>query len=185
MYGIDPRLERSIGYTIIHELRQGKPFRRAGGGKFVHVDDVAAAVCAIVGNPDAAGRPYNLADCYARWSDWAAMAAGLMGIEADIDASSAPASKNSFSKDAARSLGVNLDRGHEGIRAHLRALIGAISGSPGAICRIASSSVFARSTMASARACANSSFARAGRRSRPARAAASSRSIASAARYLS
>jgi dihydroflavonol-4-reductase len=128
VYGIDPKLERSIGYTIIDDLRQGKPFRRAGGGKFVHVESVAHAVCAIVGNPEAAGRPYNLADCYARWSDWAAMAAELMGIDADIDSSSPSSSKNVFSKDAARSLGVNLDRGHEGIREHLRELIAAMSG---------------------------------------------------------
>jgi nucleoside-diphosphate-sugar epimerase len=123
VYGLDPKLDRSIGWTIIQDLRHGRPFRRAGGGKFVHVDDVAAAACAIVGNPAAAGRPYNLADCYARWSDWAAMAAEILGIEADIDDSSPAASKNAFSKDAARSLGVALDRGHEGIRAHLRGLI--------------------------------------------------------------
>ncbi len=126
VYGIDPRLERSIGYTIVDDLRKGKPVRRAGGGKFVHVDDVAAAVVAIVGNPGAAGRPFNLADCYARWSDWATMAAAIMGIDANIDDSSPPSPKNVFSKDAARSLGVNLDRGHEGIRAHLRELIAAM-----------------------------------------------------------
>jgi nucleoside-diphosphate-sugar epimerase len=126
VYGIDPRLERSIGYTIVEELRRGRAIRRAGGGKFVHVEDVAAAACAAVGNPEASGRPYNLADCYARWSDWAAMAAALLGIEAAIDFSSPPSPKNVFSKQAARSLGVNLDRGHEGIREHLRALIAAM-----------------------------------------------------------
>ena len=33
VYGIDPNLERSIGYPIVGDIRAGKPFRRAGGGK--------------------------------------------------------------------------------------------------------------------------------------------------------
>ncbi len=123
VYGIDPKLERSIGHPIIAELKAGQPYGRAGGGKFVHVEDVAAVITAIVGNPDAAGRPYNLVDCYARWADWAMMAAQELGVEVDIDASSPEHPANEFSKEAARSLGVSLDRGHEGIREHLRELI--------------------------------------------------------------
>jgi nucleoside-diphosphate-sugar epimerase len=123
VYGLDPRLARSIGYTIIREVRGGGPFARAGGGKFVHVEDVAALTAATVGNPDAAGRAYNLADCYARWADWARMTADLLDVEVEIDLSSPAASKNAFTKDAARALGVDLDRGHDGIREHLRELI--------------------------------------------------------------
>ena len=121
--GIDPNLQRSIGHTIIDSIRSGKPFHRLGGGKFVHVEDVAAAVVATVGNPDAAGKVYNLADCYARWADWALMAGELLGLEVEIDTSSPPQPKNTFAKDAARSLGVELDRDHDGIREHLRELI--------------------------------------------------------------
>ncbi len=124
VYGIDPRLDRSIGFPIIRDLRAGKPFRRAGGGKFVHVTDVAAAVTAAVGNPESAGRVYNLVDCYARWADWAVLAAELLGVETAIDTTSPARPANTFLKDAARSLGVPLDRGHDGIRGHLRELIG-------------------------------------------------------------
>lgn len=123
VYGIDPKLQRSIGHTIIETIRSGKPFGRLGGGKFVHVEDVAAAVVATVGNSDAAGKVYNLADCYARWADWALMAGELLGIEVEIDTSSSPHPKNTFTKEAARSLGVELDRGHDGIREHLHELI--------------------------------------------------------------
>jgi len=123
VYGIDPSLERSHGYKVIEKLKRGENPSKPGGGKFVHVDDVAAAIVATVGNPGAAGKPYNLVDCYARWPDWAAIAAELLGVKADIDFSSPPQPKNMFTKDAARSLGVNLDRGHEGIREHLRELI--------------------------------------------------------------
>lgn len=61
-------------------------------------------------------------DCYARHADWAAMAADALGIDAEIDRSSPERPRNSFSKDAARSLGVTLDRGHQGIRTHLQEL---------------------------------------------------------------
>jgi hypothetical protein len=62
-------------------------------------------------------------DCYARWADWAAITAELLGVEADIDMSSPDHPVNEFSKEAVRKLGVMLDRGHDGIREHLAALI--------------------------------------------------------------
>jgi len=123
VYGIDPDLKRSIGYPIIGDIRDGKPYTRAGGGKFVHVEDVAAAVTAAVGNPDSAGKAYNLVDCYARWADWAVITADLLGVDADIDTSSPDHPVNQFSKAEAGSLGVNLDRGHDGIRDHIAKLI--------------------------------------------------------------
>ncbi|MCI0364295.1 MAG: NAD(P)-dependent oxidoreductase [Phycisphaerales bacterium] len=123
VYGIDPVLDRSHGYTLVQKLMRGENVNKPGGGKFVHVDDVAAALTACVGHSSVAGQPYNLVDCYARWSDWAQMAAQLLGVKAQIDMSSPPQPKNIFAKDAARSLGVALDRGHKGIEDHLRELI--------------------------------------------------------------
>jgi dTDP-glucose 4,6-dehydratase len=123
VYGLDPQIDRSIGYPIVQSIRAGQPYSRAGGGKFVHVDDVAAAVTAIVGNASASGRTFNLVDCYARWADWAAIIASELGITVAIDESSPPRPKNEFSKDAAQSLGVQFNRGHEGIRQYVRELI--------------------------------------------------------------
>jgi nucleoside-diphosphate-sugar epimerase len=127
VYGLDPDLARSHGHAIIEELRKTKAYCKPGGGKFVHVDDVVRAVVATVGNPDAAGKPYNLVDCYARWADLATMAADILGLSCDIDLSSPPQPLNTFTKDAAQSLGVKLDRGHDGIREHLRKLIAAMT----------------------------------------------------------
>ncbi|GJM19790.1 MAG: UDP-glucose 4-epimerase GalE [Phycisphaeraceae bacterium] len=124
VYGIDPDLSRSIGHPIVKKVRAGQRVDRAGGGKFVHVDDVAGAITAIVGNDAASGHVYNLADCYARWGDFALWAANILGVEADVDLSSPAEPKNVFAKDAAASLGVPLDRGHAGLRAHLSELIG-------------------------------------------------------------
>jgi nucleoside-diphosphate-sugar epimerase len=126
VYGLDPALERSHGFSLIQKIRRGERIDKPGGGKFVHVDDVAAAIAACVGNADSAGKAYNLVDCYARWADWAALAAQLLDIDADIDFSSPPQPKNVFAKDAAESLGVSLNRGHEGIREALRELISAM-----------------------------------------------------------
>ena len=123
VYGIDPDLKRSHGHALIEKIRRSEPANKPGGGKFVHVDDVAAAIVATVDNPDAAGRPYNLVDCYARWADWAKMACEELGVNVPIDFSSPANPVNTFTKDAARSLGVQLDRGQDGIRAHLRELI--------------------------------------------------------------
>jgi len=126
VYGIDPDLSRSIGHPIIETVRRGERYERSGGGKFVHVDDVAAATVAALEKPEAAGRAFNLADCYARWGDLALMAADLLDVAPDVDLSSPERPRNTFTKDAARELGVPLDRGHDGIRTHLRRLIEAM-----------------------------------------------------------
>jgi nucleoside-diphosphate-sugar epimerase len=122
VYGIDPDLPRSHGYDELRQLARGEPIRNPGGGTWVHVDDVAAAVVAVIGNPAASGRPFNMVDCYARYADWAALAADVLGVKADIDASSPEQPKNTFTKDAVQSLGVRMDRGRAGIREHLKQL---------------------------------------------------------------
>ena len=123
VYGVDPKLERSIGWPIIESLRRGEPYSRKGGGKYVHVEDVAAATVACIDNPRASPKVYNLVDCYARWCDWATMAAEILGIDAEIDTSSPSAPKNTFdTTDVTNDLGVAMNRGHEGIRTHLAEL---------------------------------------------------------------
>ena len=128
VYGIDPRLERSIGAPIITSLRRDGAYARAGGGKFVHVDDVAAATLAALQQNSGV---YHLADCYARWGDVAVMAADLLGITADIDLTSPEKPRNTFMTDDVRhDLGVALERGHAGIRTHLAHLIDVMAASP-------------------------------------------------------
>ncbi len=121
VYGIDPLLNRSIGAPIITALRRDGTYTRAGGGKFVHVDDVAAATLAALKKTCGV---YHLADCYARWGDLAVMAADLLSITADIDLTSPEKPRNMFmTDDVQHDLGVSLDRGHAGIRTHLAHLI--------------------------------------------------------------
>ena len=125
VYGIDRQIERSHGYEIIQTLRRTGRFDRPGGGKFVHVRDVAATVAACMEQEQANGQIYNLVDCYARWGDWAKLAARELGLpDAQIDLSSPPQPRNTFVTDNVQALGVPLNRGHEGIAEHLRELVG-------------------------------------------------------------
>ena len=129
VYGIDPTLERSHGYTLFDKLRRGEDLTKPGGGKFVHVEDVAQATVAAIGNAAAYGQPFNLVDCYARWADWAQMACDLLEADVQIDTTSPAEAKNTFLKDKVREvLGVKLDRGHEGIRDHLTELCSLMPG---------------------------------------------------------
>ncbi len=127
VYGVDPRLERSHGYQVIEKMKRGeRVFSKPGGGKFIHVDDVAEAAARCLNNPAAAGRPFNLVDCYARWADWALMAAEALGIadQVQIDLSSPTQPQNSFDTTALKeALGFAPNRGHAGIRAVLDELI--------------------------------------------------------------
>ena len=125
VYGLDPRLDRSHGYALVRKIVNGQPVTRKGGGKFVHVEDVAAMALAAVEQPDrVSGRCFNLVDCYARWADWATMASAILDAGIDIDMESPEHPANTFSREAARELGVRLDRGHAGIREYLEQLIG-------------------------------------------------------------
>lgn len=123
VYGIDPKPERTIGWPIVDRLRDTGRFRRPGGGKFVRVDDVAAATLGALEQPEAAGRVYNLVDCSARWCDIAGWIAEELGLEAEIDRSSPAEPRNRFDVAAARSLGARLDHGHAGLREHVRQLV--------------------------------------------------------------
>jgi nucleoside-diphosphate-sugar epimerase len=124
VYGIDPNLKRSIGWPIVQTIQAGKPYTKLGGGKFVHVDDVAAATIACIANPKASPNVYNLVDCYARWADWALLAAEGIGCEVEIDQSSPEAPKNTFiTTNVANDLGVMLNRGTDGIRKQIQDLI--------------------------------------------------------------
>ena len=129
VYGIDPDLSRSHGHALIEKIKQGQNIDKAGGGKFVHVEDVARAAVAPLENDAVQAEVVNLVDCYARWGDWGVMAKELLGADVHVDLTSPDAPKNKFSKDIAKSLFKGgapsdfLERGHEGIRAHLEQLI--------------------------------------------------------------
>ena len=126
VYGIDPNLKRTIGYPIVQSLREGKPYTKLGGGKFVNVEDVAEATIACIGNPKASPRVYNLVNCYARWADWASIANEELGSNIEIDMSSPDAPINTFDTSyVTDDLGVEVHRGMDDIRKAVKELVDA------------------------------------------------------------
>ncbi|MDG2053611.1 MAG: NAD(P)-dependent oxidoreductase [Phycisphaerales bacterium] len=123
VYGIDPSPSRTIGHPIVKAMAKDGEYQRNGGGKFVHVEDVASVVVKSIGNPEANGHIFNMADCYARWSDWAQLIAEELDLPQSPEHKSPAQSANIFCKKATRQLGVSMSRGIEGIREHVRELI--------------------------------------------------------------
>ncbi|MAB83722.1 MAG: hypothetical protein CMJ24_09865 [Phycisphaerae bacterium] len=124
VYGQDPRIQRTIGYPILRAVSGGKPFERAGGGKFIHVEDVASATLAAADRRDGEPGIYHLAELYARWCDWAELACELLDTRVEIDRSSPEHPKNQFELTQLEDrLGIRLDRGLDGIREHLAELL--------------------------------------------------------------
>ncbi len=122
VYGQDPRIERTIGYPILRDIARGKAYERKGGGKFIHVDDVASATLAAA---DRSGQPpvlLHLAELYARWCDWADIACELLDTTVPVDRSSPQQPSNNFDLGELADAGVTLSRGMDGIREHLATL---------------------------------------------------------------
>lgn len=131
VYGLDPNHKRSIGWKMIKHLLAGQPFPRKGGGKFVHVDDVAACINAAATSTSEDLRIHHLADCYARWSDWTAMATDALSLDMKAHHDMPPMPRNMFeTDDVQRDLDVSMCRGHDGIRAHIDDIISVQRGSP-------------------------------------------------------
>lgn len=132
VYGVEPvRLARSWGYKMVRKLHDGgsvTPENFPGGGKWVHVDDVALATVRAIERQDASGRVFNLADCYAKFTTLAQFAAEAMGLEPDrVEVDSSPPAQNQFVKNACRDiLGVPLDRGETGLRRYMADLVEAV-----------------------------------------------------------
>jgi dihydroflavonol-4-reductase len=123
VYGPDPVLERSRGHDLIRAIRLGEPVTCRGWGRYVHIEDVAAAAAAVVEKP---GGAYDLIDCYAQDRDWAELAAEVLGMKAEIHTADRVTPRGELTGDAARSLGPGFDRGLEGIRRHLAELAAAM-----------------------------------------------------------
>ena len=130
VYGIDPTIERSRGHEFLGALRADKPITQKGGGKFVHVEDVAIATVNALSRDAVLAMPVNLVDCYARWGDVAQMGREILGSSSEIDLSSPETPKNTFSKELALTLAPEdehgthfMNRGHDGLRAHMKELI--------------------------------------------------------------
>jgi len=131
VYGVDPNHARSVGWPMVEKLLAGEAWGRRGGGKFVHVDDVAACMVAAAESTHSGGRIHHLTDCYARWSDWEAIAAEQLGLDPTVEHLDPPAPRNMFETESVtKDLHVNLNRGMDGIASHIAAMIELQRGTP-------------------------------------------------------
>ncbi len=126
VYGPDPTGNHLHTMPVFEAVKKGAPYLRQGGGKFIHVDDVARATVAAVERDDASGEAFNLVDCYARYADLARFASEATGTSIEVDESSPAQPENEFDMTNARRLVPDhaefLNRGHAGLRAHFRDL---------------------------------------------------------------
>ncbi|MDN3515899.1 MAG: NAD(P)-dependent oxidoreductase [Candidatus Brocadia sp.] len=121
IYGINPHLAHSAWYNIIKDVKHEVNVEVSGGGKVVHVEDVARAMDLVISNKDASGKIYNLADFYIDNMSVARMAKDLCASESNI--SGTPRQPvHTIDNTQSKVLGVRY-AGIEGLRGYIQELI--------------------------------------------------------------
>jgi nucleoside-diphosphate-sugar epimerase len=121
IYGIDPELAHSEWYDLIQNIKNGVDVEVVGGGKVVHVTDVAHAIDSAIDNKDAFGKVYNLVDFYVDNMTIAKMAKEICDSKSKI--SGVPKQpKNTIDNTESKKLGVRY-AGDEGLRQYIQDLI--------------------------------------------------------------
>ncbi len=121
IYGINPHLAHAAWYNIIKDIKHGINVEVSGGGKIVHVEDVALAVDLAIGNKEASGKIYNLVDFYVDNMSIARMAKEVCASQSNI--SGTPKQPiHTIDNAQSKALGVRY-AGMEGLKRYLQELI--------------------------------------------------------------
>ena len=121
IYGIDPSLAHSEWYDLIKNIKNGVDVEVVGGGKIVHVTDVAHAIALAIDNKDAFGKVYNLVDFYVDNMTIAKIAKEICGSKSNI--SGVPKQPiNTIDNTESKILGVHY-AGAEGLRQYIQELV--------------------------------------------------------------
>ena len=121
IYGIDPNLAHSEWYDLIKNIKNGVDVDVVGGGKIVHVEDVAHAIDSAIDNKDTFGKVYNLSDFYIDNMSIAEMAKEICGSKSKINGTPKQP-KNSIDNTESKKLGVMYAE-TEGLRQYIKKLI--------------------------------------------------------------
>ena len=121
IYGINPHLAHSAWYNIVKDIKHGINVEVSGGGKVVHVEDVAQAVDLAIGNKEASGKIYNLVDFYVDNMTLAGIARELCGSRSIICGTSKQPI-HTIDNTQSRALGVRY-AGMEGLKGYIQELI--------------------------------------------------------------
>ncbi len=121
IYGVHPKIEKTVWRSILEDVRAGKTFESTFGGDVVAVQDVAAALVAAVGNPKAYGEVFNLSDMFMYNQEVANLAREVTGSSAKIIEHSLP-KPLPIDSQKVKALGVDVRRGLDGVRQYLTEL---------------------------------------------------------------
>ena len=84
IYGVDSPLERSRWFKMVQDICDGEPVVADGGGKLVHVADVARAIRLLLGTEGTAGECYSCCEGYFANLDVAQRIKNLAGSDSKI-----------------------------------------------------------------------------------------------------
>lgn len=129
VYGVAPDVRQSRWIDLVDAVKAGKPVSTPAGGKIVHVEDVAFALAAAMGDETVAGQFYNLVDCHMYWQVAAEIARQITGSSSIIEDRKGSGPKNTYDTAAAVAFfdrhnnPLGLRRGMDGVRQYVTQLI--------------------------------------------------------------
>jgi nucleoside-diphosphate-sugar epimerase len=129
MYGLNPKLKKSLWFDLVKTVRDGGEVSTNTTGLLVHVEDVAEALALAVGDESVAGQFYNLVDCGLEWQEAAVITKSLTGSAARIQERPSGAAQQPFNPAKAIAFfdqhgnGTALRRGREGVTQYLATLL--------------------------------------------------------------
>lgn len=129
MYGLNPKLQKSLWFDLVKTIREGGEVSTDADGLLVHVEDVAEALALAVGDESVAGQFYNLVDCGMEWQEAADITRALSESAAVIQDRPSRRTQQPFNPAKAVAFfdqhgnGKALRRGREGVAQYLAALL--------------------------------------------------------------
>ncbi len=129
MYGLNPKLQKSLWFDLVKTIREGGEVSTDAEGLLVHVEDVAEALALAVGDESVAGQFYNLVDCGLEWQEAAEITRALSESPAVIQERPSRRTQQPFKPAKAVAFfdqhgdGKALRRGREGVAQYLAALL--------------------------------------------------------------
>lgn len=121
IYGINPHLAHSAWYNIVKDIKHGVNVEVSGGGKVVHVEDIAQAIDLVIDNKEASGKIYNLVDFYVDNMSVAHMAKDICASKSNISGTSRQPI-NTIDNAQSQVLGVRY-AGMQGLKQYIQELI--------------------------------------------------------------
>ncbi len=121
IYGVNPNLAHSDWCDLIKNIKDGVDVEVVGGGKVVHVEDVAQAIDVAIDKKKASGKIYNLVDFYVDNMTIAKMARELSVSKSNINGTPKQP-VNTIDNTQSKTLGVHY-AGAEGLRRYIQELI--------------------------------------------------------------